>query len=138
MKRTRLTVTAALLCMAAFTGIASAADYTITWKNESGKSLSCPSLKVEVMRPLLGPMTNEVTFDFSTPGRTAMTVNSPSCTSINLSGKCIYKYPNGGGHPVTFSNTDPVPCGNSTATIDHLFPGHITVTPSQATANSIL
>jgi len=140
MNTPRIIGATAIFCLFATAGMVSAADYTITWKNQFDATLECPSLKVEVMRLPLGPIQKDTSFTFSSLGRTTMTVSSPGCTSIRLSGQCIYRYPHGGGHPLTFSSDPlgPLPCENSTATINRGFPGSITVTPSVAGANAAI
>ena len=129
MNKIRIIGAAALFSMAATAGMASAADYTITWKNQFASNPSC-SLLTSVVGPM-GTVPNTTSYTFTSLGQTTRaTVSSPSCIRITLSASCSYTDAQGKTKRVSFGSAN-ASCENSTATLNPSIPGSITVTPTQ-------
>ena len=110
----------ALLCSIATSGVASAASFTITWKNQLGES-SCTPLEVTV-KSIMGDISSHNTNRLSVGDSRTMTVNSSACNSIELSANCTYSDK---GAVKAVSLRAKAQCGNSMATI--VYPGAIDV-----------
>ena len=117
-----------LLCSIVTSGVASAASFTITWKNQLGES-SCTPLEVTV-KSVVGDISSHNTSKLSVGDSRTMTVNSSACNSIELSANCTYSDK---GAVKAVSLRAKAQCGNSMATI--VYPGAIDV--QTQTINSI-
>jgi len=120
MKKNQIIGLFTFVCVAFTTGTASAASFSITWKNQFQTS-SCTQLEVKV-KSIMGDISKRDTNQLSFNGTRTMTVNSSACSGIELVANCTYS-DNGVVKPVSLRAT--AQCGDSKAKI--VGPGNINV-----------